>query len=152
LNNRLYDFKFPNLVRAIESIIGLKAGQGQSAFSRRADMFLAKPELQFAFEDGMTRKMLKESYQIRNDCMHGKPFGWSLGGRKRHPILKEKSQMYEYLLETAARGAIRTALTDAELLEAFSHRTKLDELWDARDPEFVRSKKLDRLLEEFVTA
>ena len=121
------EFKIPNLVRAIECLIDCN---GAADFSKKVAKFNGAPpnESIFSLSENYENK-LKTLYQLRNDCSHGKEFGWSLQNKTPSEFSKETVAAYECLAEWSARKAFRRALFDRSLGEIFIDRKTLIEGW-----------------------
>lgn len=121
------EFKIPNLVRSIECLIDC---HGADDFVKKISFFIDGPpdESIFKIRENFSQK-LKNIYQLRNDCSHGKDFGWSL--KRNHPAeySPEGIAAYEYLTEWTARKVFNRALFDDKLGDMFKSRENLVSSW-----------------------
>jgi hypothetical protein len=124
---RTLEFKFPNLVRAIEAIIAIPRHQGKETFASRAAPFaqaaMQEPAVQ---AHGMAAgDLLRELYQLRSDCVHGK---WVLRDMKRAGRDDHVAAL-EFVAMTAARNAILWAIDNRSRLQAMTTRDLLEDAW-----------------------
>ena len=130
------EFKIPNLVRSIESIIALPKGKnGKVSFSKRTLYYLEnKIESLYKAHPHFKKLNLEEHfkniYQIRNDCVHGKI---TLDVIKTHPnsdpnfIYSE----YEFLSEWVAKEIFKKAIFDQEIINRSTCRRDLESYWSS---------------------
>jgi hypothetical protein len=121
------EFKIPNLVRAVECLVDC---WGAQEFANRA-LFLTGPlpsELPFSVaQDTVAR--LKNLYQLRNDCSHGKPFAYSLEKSLGKFPDRETIASYEFLAEWVARKILNDSFINQSVLTASSDRDSLVAAW-----------------------
>lgn len=115
------EFKIPNCVRAIESVVALGHGQGRVVFADRV-LQLAPALVGDAYVGGADlRELLVELYELRIDCVHGMvPFA----GRNQ-----EDAARLDYLAEFAAREVLLRALRHPQRKDLFGDRDVLELAW-----------------------
>jgi hypothetical protein len=122
------EFKIPNMVRAIECLIACK---GAKDFADKVLWMLGTPpnDPQLSIHVN-THDKLVDLYQMRNDCSHGKEFGWSLRNNNYQIAnLHETIGSYELLAEWAARNVFKKVL-HCKYLQIFKDRSSLQAAWD----------------------
>lgn len=122
------EFKMPNLVRSTESVLALPKGKGAISFARRAMNYLTIDTNHPLIDFTDLNSDLQKLYDMRNDCSHGKPFGWSLDKNLK---VEEKNinldvARFEYLAETYARAIIQKALFDEDLIPLLHDRDAVE--------------------------
>jgi hypothetical protein len=121
------EFKIPNLVRAIECLVDCR---GADDFSEKVAWFNGPPAEESVFKLAERySEDLRLLYQLRNDCSHGKEFGWSLKKQLPGQFGEKLVARYEALAEWAARAAFFRAITDESLEGIFLNRDSLIEGW-----------------------
>ncbi|MBN22606.1 MAG: hypothetical protein CL678_15085 [Bdellovibrionaceae bacterium] len=125
------EFKIPNLVRSVESIIGLPRGQGKAEFYKRVQYLCGVPEISEPYGIHEHYKNLLENlFQIRSDCVHGKPFAWSLRKELGESFSDTTVAQYEFLSEWIARRTLLNVRENQNLLNACESRDQLETYWD----------------------
>jgi hypothetical protein len=124
------EFKVPNLVRSVECLIDCRRADD---FAAKVSGFIGSPPMEstFSIHSGF-KEHLVALYQLRNDCVHGKPFGYSLG-KNGSDVNSDSASFYEALAEWVARETLKYALARSELVYAFKDRGSLERAW--RTPE-----------------
>lgn len=129
LHDNLLDFRIPNFVRSIEAIVGLPAGQGKVEFARRTGLLLPPTiDLPLGVDQTSIGPILKNSYQVRSDSVHGKPFADTLRSALGINFQAELPK-YELGIEMSARYVIQNAITNANFLSHSSSRNVLENAW-----------------------
>lgn len=121
------EFKIPNLVRAIES---LAVCWNNKEFARNT-LSLTGPlntNLPFSVSTG-TRRLLRDLYQLRNDCSHGKPFGYSLQKKINPDQLRAFIAQYEFVAEWCARKIIIDSFRNQTMLNVCNDHEVLAKAW-----------------------
>ena len=135
LTEKYVDFSFPSLVRSIETLVTLGPGQGRGLFAKRvAHVLPPKDDLKFVFKDAEIKTIIKNTYGLRSDAIHGKKFG-SLLGSDNKEFLNHEVHRYHYLLQTTAKSAIRKFLGNEDLKKAAKSREGLEAYWDSVEPD-----------------
>lgn len=117
------EFKLPNLIRSIESLIDCN---GAKDFSEKVMQFAGVPpeEDVFKIHDNYKEK-LKMLYYLRNDCSHGKPFAYSLDQHLGRASTNYEIYCYEFLLEWLARRVFECALDNNQVKDMYLNRDNL---------------------------
>jgi hypothetical protein len=122
------EFKIPNLVRAIESII---CCWKKESFADKTLSLVGHPDSSMPFEIAQnTRELLLDLYELRNDCSHGIPFAYSLEKKIKQRPDDRLIAKYEFLAEWAARKVLNKAFFDDKLLAHTHDRDDLQEAWN----------------------
>lgn len=122
------EFKIPNLVRTLECIIEC---WGKEQFAERVLYLLGPPDPSFPFTiSSSTEELLKDLYQLRNDCSHGKIFAYSLEKKSGRAPEDKLIAKFEFLAEWAARKVLRDSFKNATVLQNTSNRDVLIEAWN----------------------
>lgn len=129
LHDTMLDFRIPNFVRAIEAVVALPAGKGKAEFTKRSGVLLPSTfSLPLGVDEKSITPILQESYQVRSDSVHGKPFAdtlrASLGANFQAELPK-----YELGIEMAARYVIQNAIRNAKILGHSNQRDVLEAAW-----------------------
>lgn len=121
------EFKIPNLVRTLECVIDC---WGQEQFAKRVLHLLGQPANSLPFSiSSNAEELLKDLYQLRNDCSHGKIFAYSLEKKLGRAPDENLVAKYEFLAEWAARKALNDSFTNQSVLQHTSNRDVLIEAW-----------------------
>jgi hypothetical protein len=127
MSNRQLEFKIPNLVRAIESLVECR---GADDFSERVIHLIGLPGVSCPYEvNENTKALLMDLYKIRNCCVHGKPFEWYF---QENGIEAENSLVcrYEFLAEWAARNVLTGGFSNDSLVQVVHDRAMLEKAWN----------------------
>lgn len=128
LKTSRFDFKVPNLTRAIESVVALSIGQGK-LFPNRAQKFLTDAEIAAAGLDRTgAEDVLGNCYEIRNACMHGMWFDHKIKS-KLQDNTEYKLRVHEFILESCARNCLNWALKEENFLKVSRDRDALEQAW-----------------------
>lgn len=123
------DFRLPYFTRVTEAIVAPRIGNTKGQFVSRSKKLLGSPNsLLFCSKSTDLDARLGDIFDIRNGCVHGMPFGWKLGPKRKS---KRRLEQCAYLAEEAARRAIRMALSNRGFLSASGNRAKLEDWCDA---------------------
>lgn len=129
LHDSLLDFRIPNFVRAIESIVALPAGQGKVEFARRTNLLLPTTiNLPLGVDTNSITPILRDSYQVRSDSVHGKPFADTLRAALGENFQAELPK-YELGIEMSVRYVIQNAIVNANFLSHSNARDVLENAW-----------------------
>lgn len=121
------EFKMPNLVRALECIIEC---WGKDQFAERVLFLLGHMDKSLPLEISTdTSELLKDLYQLRNDCSHGKFFAYSLEKKIGSPPTDSLVATYEFLAEWAARRILTDSFTNSSILNYATDRDTLVKAW-----------------------
>ncbi|PWU08790.1 MAG: hypothetical protein C5B47_04165, partial [Verrucomicrobia bacterium] len=128
LERSLLEFRMPDFVRAAECILALPRGTGAVLFAERA--LRVAPHLAQHFYVGCTQleQDLKEVYDRRSSCVHGKiPFEEL---KQQGAAGADRAGRLEFLAHELARSAIRYALDAVDGgSNVFSSRGSLEKAW-----------------------
>jgi len=127
LRGNQLEFKMPNLVRTLECVIDC---WGQDQFAKRVLHLLGQPNTSLPFSiSSNTEELLKDLYQLRNDCSHGKIFAYSLEKKLGRAPEEELIAKYEFLAEWAARKILNDSFTNQSVLQHSGDRDTLVKAW-----------------------
>jgi len=122
------EFKMPNLVRALECIINC---WGAEAFAKKVLFLTGLPSQTLPYSIATnTEELLRDLYQLRNDCSHGKPFAYSLEKSLKKTPDGELIAKYEFLAEWAARKVLNDSFINSTILQYTHNRDALVSAWD----------------------
>lgn len=121
------EFKIPNLVRAIESVVVCKG------FKEFADLTLyltKEPDSLLPYSISTnTKSLLQELYHLRNDCSHGKIFAYSLEKKLGKAPDATIIAKFEFLAEWAARKILTDSFMNTTILQNTKNRDTLVDAW-----------------------
>lgn len=125
----LLDFRIPNFVRAIETIVALPVRTGKVEFARRTKQLLPQNfSCPLGIDMNSIGPILEEAYQVRSDCVHGKPFADTLRASLGTSFATELPK-YELGIEMAARAVIQGAITNQNVLVNSTSRANFEASW-----------------------
>lgn len=126
------EFKIPNLVRAVESLVVCWTAKEFAEFVSGFTGTPPKTEFDIHLD---YISLLRNLYELRNDCSHGKPFAYSL--KKKFPgvDLNLEVPRYEYLAEWIAQTIFFKSLRHKDI-HFFENRELLEKAWKDRDKNF----------------
>lgn len=130
------EFKIPNLVRAIESLIALdRANQGVNNFvARTFSLIKDMPKTPLLnMNEVFLKEDLKEVYYVRNDCSHGKRITDSLTTMEKYSegISNSHVAVLEMLSEFAARYILSNVIMGHVIKEYCHSRPELETAWSS---------------------
>ncbi len=121
------EFKIPNLVRSLECLIDC---YGAKDFSKLVTYLLGNPPSSLPFKvSSNTSSLLEHLYQLRNDCSHGKTFGYSFEKHFKRAITEYDVATFEFLSEWYVRKLLNNALYNSTILQNSSDRDTLVMAW-----------------------
>lgn len=126
------DFRVPNFIRAVESVISVSSNHSAKDFARKVSVFVPQSYLDLL---GATRasliSRLEEMYQIRSDCVHGRPFAYTRQKRARLEGEELKNRIAEdgFLAEICARAVLQAVVFHPAFHDVLGDRAKLDKVW-----------------------
>lgn len=125
INDDYRDFKIPNLVRSLETIIAIPRREGKRLFAERASKFLPDfTKVPFEYDQNRISEYLENIFQIRSDCLHGKP----ITGVDEQ-VLGIDFYKLDYLLETVCKNAIKHIVYNTDFLKSSENREELESNW-----------------------
>jgi hypothetical protein len=133
LEARWADIRVPNFIRTIESVVAVPRGRNQ------ADTFVERLSILVGDEtktrlgmnkDGFT-KYIKDLYQIRSDCVHGKPYAWTY--QKQLEVDPDQFEQFvmksDGVAELSAREVLLRVVSDSRFHQYLSDRDMLERAW-----------------------
>lgn len=125
----LLDFRIPNFVRAIETVVALPIKTGKVEFAKRTKQLLpSKFTYPLGVDLNTIDSILENAYQVRSDCVHGKPFADTLRVTLGTNFSSELPK-YELGIEMAARAVLENAITNQTILANSNSRLSLEAAW-----------------------
>jgi hypothetical protein len=130
------EFKIPNLVRSIESLLALgrgKNGGWENFVSRTFGLIKSMPEVPIInMQEDLLKNDLKELYYVRNDCSHGKLITDSLNNMEDYKggVTAGHIALLEMLAESSARYILRETLLGNSIKAYCDSRAKLENAWE----------------------
>lgn len=123
---RELEFKIPNLVRCVESLVVIYSAK---EFKKVLAEFAGKPPVCDLKVHDEYEELLGHLYDLRSDCIHGKPFAYSLIQKTNPKDLETEVARYEYLAEWLAITVLQKSFALQDL-DVFLNRDNLVTFWE----------------------
>jgi len=130
------EFKIPNLVRSIESLIALgrsrQTGGWENFVDRTYRLISSMPFVPLiSLDETLLKSDLKELYFVRNDCSHGKLITDSLSGMEEYAggVTSDHIALLEMLAESASRYILRNTILGNSIKPLCHSRIALENGW-----------------------
>ncbi len=134
MKSKRLESKITSLFRSIECIVEC---YGRNQFSQRLISLIGVPSEKCPY--GVwhnTSDLLRELYELRNDCCHGKPFAYSLYKKLKGAAPGSLIAKYEFLAEWATRKLIIDSFSNKSVL---THTHKYEDLVHAWEQSLIQS-------------